>query len=225
MPKGGNSPPPRSAGSSAWGSEPDGKGFRPGWQRQPGLNFYSHFKNPLMICSSASCSVRPRVISLVSCSPAILPMAASCTRAASTSLASSGAGPRAVEPHVVGAQGPLVTVGHQSLPHHQPGSGGQLGDGLAVGVVHALDLGHLHLHDAVFFHVNLGAGVQNALALPVAGAVVLLDVLHLCVFAHPEAVDAVVLGIRLAAVVDAAAGDDDHVAVLADEEVVVDHLA
>ena len=41
-----------------------------------------------MICSSASCSVRPSVISVVSCSPALLPMAASCTSAASTSLAS-----------------------------------------------------------------------------------------------------------------------------------------
>ena len=38
---------------------------------------YFHFKNPLIICSSASCSVSPRVISLIICSPAILPMAAS----------------------------------------------------------------------------------------------------------------------------------------------------
>ena len=42
-----------------------------------------------MIFCSASCSVRPSVISLVSCSPAILPMAASWMRAASTLAAVS----------------------------------------------------------------------------------------------------------------------------------------
>lgn len=36
-----------------------------------------YFRNPFTICSSASCSVSPKVISLISCSPAILPMAAS----------------------------------------------------------------------------------------------------------------------------------------------------
>ena len=36
-----------------------------------------YFKNPLIICSSASFSVKPSVISLVICSPAILPIAAS----------------------------------------------------------------------------------------------------------------------------------------------------
>ncbi len=45
-----------------------------------------HYAN-VTICSSASFSVRPRVISLMSCSPAILPMAASWIRLASTQLA------------------------------------------------------------------------------------------------------------------------------------------
>ena len=42
----------------------------------PGVN-YSYLRKPEIICSSASFSVRPSVISLISCSPAILPMAAS----------------------------------------------------------------------------------------------------------------------------------------------------
>ena len=37
------------------------------------------FKKPLMILASAPFPVRPRGISFMSCSPAILPMAASCT--------------------------------------------------------------------------------------------------------------------------------------------------
>ena len=42
----------------------------------PSANCF-YFKNPLMISSSASFSVRPRVMSLISCSPAIFPIAAS----------------------------------------------------------------------------------------------------------------------------------------------------
>ena len=46
-----------------------------------------YFRNPATICSSACSSVRPRVMSLMIWSPAILPMAASWTRLASTLLA------------------------------------------------------------------------------------------------------------------------------------------
>ena len=42
-----------------------------------------YFKNPFTICASASSSVSPSVISLIICSPAILPMAASWIKAAS----------------------------------------------------------------------------------------------------------------------------------------------
>ena len=43
----------------------------------------NYFKNPLTISSSASFSVRPNVISLISCSPAIFPIAASWINVAS----------------------------------------------------------------------------------------------------------------------------------------------
>ena len=43
----------------------------------PQKSISTYLKNPLTISSSASFSVRPRVISLISCSPAILPIAAS----------------------------------------------------------------------------------------------------------------------------------------------------
>ena len=45
--------------------------------------FSFYFKNPFTICSSASCSVSPSVISFINCSPAILPIAASWIRLAS----------------------------------------------------------------------------------------------------------------------------------------------
>ena len=46
-----------------------------------------YFKKPLTICSSASSSVKPKVISFINCSPAILPIAASWIRLASKWLA------------------------------------------------------------------------------------------------------------------------------------------
>ena len=52
----------------------------------------------------------------------------------------------------------------------------------------------------------------------------LFHILHLGIFTHKESVDAVVLRIAAAAVIYAAACYDDHVAVLAYEEVVVDSL-
>ena len=60
----------------------DQKKKRADCAKQSALWFY--FKNPATIFSSASSSVRPSVISLMSCSPAILPMAASWISAAST---------------------------------------------------------------------------------------------------------------------------------------------
>ena len=52
----------------------------------------------------------------------------------------------------------------------------------------------------------------------------LFHILDFGVLAHEEAVHAVVLAVLAAAVVDAAAGHDDHVRVLADIEVVVHRL-
>ena len=133
-----------------------------------------------------------------------------------------GAG--AVELYHIGADGPLLPVGHEPLPDQELGACLQFRGGGADGVVHALDLHHLHLHGAAFVLIYLGARVQDALALPFPGAVVLLHVLHVGVLAHVEPVDAVVLRVLVAAVIDAAARHDQHVRPLAHEEVVVDHL-
>ena len=47
------------------------------YARTPLKIFANYLKNPLTISSSASFSVNPSVISLISCSPAIFPIAAS----------------------------------------------------------------------------------------------------------------------------------------------------
>ncbi len=116
----------------------------------------------------------------------------------------------------------LAAVGHEALLHHKAGIALQLGNGGALGGVDAFDLLHLHLHGAAFLHIYLGHRVQDASAAAVAGAVMLLHIADFGALFEKEAVNAVVLGILAAAVVDAAAGDDDDVAVGADIEVVID---
>ena len=131
------------------------------------------------------------------------------------------AGAFAVQADLVDADGLLLTVGHQALTHHQPGVLCQFGFRGACRIVHAFDLHHLHLDGAAFFLVNLGHGVQDALALAVAGAVVLFHIADAGILAHEEAVDAVVLTVLVPAVVNAAPCDDGHIGVFADEKVVV----
>ena len=65
---------------------------------------------------------------------------------------------------------------------------------------------------------------HHLLAAAVALAVVLFDIAQLGVFGQVESVDAVVLGIAAAAVVDAAAGNDGDIGALPDVEVVVDQI-
>ena len=96
--------------------------------------------------------------------------------------------------------------------------------GVALGGVDAADLGGIHLNGGALFQIYHGLGIHDFSALAVAVAVVLFAVLHAGVLAHIEGVDAVVAAFLIAAVVDAAAGHDVHIAVLADEEVVVDHF-
>ena len=66
-----------------------------------------------------------------------------------------------------------------------------------------------------------GGGVHDLFAAAVALAVVLLHIAQPGVLCQVEGVDAVVLGVAAAAVVDAAPGNDGHVGSFADVEVVV----
>ena len=59
----------------------------PFYNKKSFFTSWYYLKNPFIISSSASFSVKPNVISLVNCSPAIFPIAASCIRFASTLFA------------------------------------------------------------------------------------------------------------------------------------------
>ena len=121
--------------------------------------------------------------------------------------------------------GVLVAVGEQTFLDNQLGVLACLGLGVPLGVVHAADLAQIQGHGSTFLQVNDGLGVQDALASAGAFAVVLFGIGHLGVFAHVEGVDAVMLAVIAAAVVDATAGHDVHLSPFADEEVVVDPVS
>ena len=115
-------------------------------------------------------------------------------------------------------------MGHQAFPNHQFGTGRQFRRSGAFRVIHALDLHHFHFGIAAFFHVHFRTGIQDALAASRAGSVVFFNVLDPGVLSHIEAVNTVMLGVLVAAVVNTAAGNDHHVRALADEEVVIHHF-
>ena len=115
-------------------------------------------------------------------------------------------------------------MGHQRFVHDEGSAGSQLRDIGADGRIDALDLHHLEFGVRALFQIGLGHRVQDALSGPVALAVMLLNVFHAGILPDEEAVDAVVFGIVDAAVVNAAARHDHHVAVLADVKIVVNGL-
>ena len=134
------------------------------------------------------------------------------------------AGTVAVEDDLIDTVGVLAAMCHQALMDHQSSTCLEFSLCIALCGVNTLDLDHFHFHGAVFFHVDFCPGIQKALACAVSGAIVFLNVFDLCAFADIEAVDTVVLGVLNTAVVDAASGDNDDIAVFTDEEIVVDNF-
>ena len=84
-------------------------------------------------------------------------------------------------------------MGQKAFPHYKLGSRGKLSGVGPVGGIHTLNLDHLHLHVAVFLHVDFRARIQDALAVAVTLAVMLLHIFDLCILSHKEAVDSVML--------------------------------
>ncbi len=89
--------------------------------------------------------------------------------------------------------------------------------------IDAGDLRGIHLQDGAFLEISHRLRIQNVLALAVALAVMLFRVPHTGTLPDIEGVYPVVAVFRTA-VMDAAAGDDGHVAVLSDVKIVVNCL-
>ena len=126
--------------------------------------------------------------------------------------------------YMVGAQSLLHAVGHQSLTNDQVRVRGKLRCSGTVRGINALDLDHLHLHAASFFHIDFGLRIQDSLPESVPGAIMFLHIFDMGILSDPETVDPVMFGILCSAVVDAAAGDNQNVAVFPHMEIVIDCL-
>ena len=94
----------------------------------------------------------------------------------------------------------------------------------AIGAVNALDLCGLHFHVGALGKLRDGGGVHGVFAVTVPLAIVLFDIFHTCVFAKVKGVNAAVLALGAAAVVDAAACHNGDIAILTDVKIVVDQL-
>ena len=89
------------------------------------------------------------------------------------------AGACAVHIHLKGGFGVLVTVCHELLLDDKLGAFAQLGRGLTLGGVHALNLGGVHFHVAVGFLLDVGFRVDDPLAGALTNADMFFDVQHL----------------------------------------------
>ena len=81
----------------------------------------------------------------------------------------------------------------------------------------------LGLGVGAFLEVKLGDRVKN-LACAWTSAVVFFDIANFGIFADMEGMNAIMDGVFWAAVIDAAAGDDSDVGVVADIEIIYDNL-
>ena len=95
---------------------------------------------------------------------------------------------------------------------------------LTLGGVDAPDLDGLHLDGGALFQIDNGLGVHDAATGAVAVTVVLFRVFYMGVLAYIESMNTVMTAVLSAAVVDAAARHNVHIAVFTDVEVIINQL-
>ena len=124
------------------------------------------------------------------------------------------------------ALGLLLAVGQQALGDHHLAALLTVKTGVALGGVDAANLDGVHLHGGVFPQVNDGLGVHYIAAGLAGGvlAVVLFRIVDPAVFADVEGVHTVVAALITAGIVNAAAGDDLYIAIIAHIKIVIHQL-
>ena len=118
----------------------------------------------------------------------------------------------------------LIAGGHDLLVNGQRGAGCQIAAGLSQRVVYPGDLGGLHFHHGAFLQMDDGGGVHHPLAAARAFAVVLFHIAQAGALPDVKGVNAVVGGFAVSGAVDAAAGNNGHIGVFPDVEIIVDQV-
>ena len=124
------------------------------------------------------------------------------------------------------ALGLLPAVGQQTLRDHHLAALIAVKTGVALGGVDAANLDGVHLHGGVFPQVDDGLGIHHIAARLAGGvlAIVLFGIVDAAVFTDIEGMDTVVAALVAAGIMDAAAGDDLHITVIAHIEIVIHQL-
>ena len=112
-------------------------------------------------------------------------------------------------------------MGHQSFPYHQGRIGSKFCLRSANGGIHAFDLHHFHFHRTAFFQICFRHRIQDPFCASVPFAVMLFHIFYFTVLSYKKPMHAVMLRILHAAVMDAAAGHDHHVAVFPNIKIIV----
>ena len=134
----------------------------------------------------------------------------------------TGFGAFAVQKYIHFAFSILVVVGQQLFGDNNFRVLAQNGLGVPLGIVHALNLSGVQGDGSALLQIEDGLRIQNPFAAAFALAVMGLRIGDFCVFAHIKGVDAIVLGVITAAVVDTTSGDNVDLRALSNIEIVVD---
>ena len=90
--------------------------------------------------------------------------------------------------------------------------------------INAFNLYHFHLHEAVFLKIGLSYRIQQAFASTISLTVMLLNIFNLRIFAYKEAMNTIMLGILVTAVMNTAASNNYNITVITNVEIIIYHF-
>ena len=115
----------------------------------------------------------------------------------------------------------LLPGGHDLLMDHQTRMIFEHGLRFTQSIIDSLDLGRLHFHGRSLGKIYLRGRIHETLSAALALSVMLLNIANLGILPYMEGVDTVMGAVSGAAIMDAAACYDDHIAVLPDKEIII----
>lgn len=115
-------------------------------------------------------------------------------------------------------------MGHQFLCDIKFGIWSEFNEGFTLGRVNTFDLGGLQGENRILTHINLRYRVENLAAGAVSFSVVVLDILHIGIFADMESMNTIVTGFAASFTVDTAAGNDGDIRAVFYIEIVVNNI-
>ena len=115
----------------------------------------------------------------------------------------------------------LYAMGHDLLFYDQCSACCQIGTCLTYCRVYTLDLYSFHFHVAALFHVHDGLWIQDSLSLTVTTSVMLLHIAQLRILSNEKGMNTIMFTGCITTVMNTASGNDRHITVFSDMEIII----